>query len=505
MVGRYAIFGELAAGGMASVHLGRLLGPAGFSRTVAIKRLHPMFAKDPEFLAMLLDEARLASRIQHPNVVSTLDVVVAPGEVLVVMEYVQGESLARLARACGKEGIALEVVSAIMTGALDGLQAAHMAKSASGEALEIVHRDISPQNILVGTDGVARVADFGVAKAARRVSHTDSGQIKGKISYMAPEQLTRDDVDGRADVFAAGAVLWELVTRKRLFVGTDPARVMHRVLYEPIPAPSEINPDVPSGLDEVVMGALQRDREQRFASAEAMALALERVIPPAPRRAVADWVERTASESLRQRGQLLEEVERQEATVTFDSATDLARAIGLEHTASTTSLLFDESEPESSRVRTLLASSAPTSLPALNPAQPNTPSRVGELVAKEPRQRAVVAGVVLGCICFAGVGIVVYSARGEPEAPPTLDRGGYMVAVPAARVTPPTPDSSAAEASASAPAPLTAVAPAVRPKVLPTPKLAHKPPAPAGNANCSPPYVLLPGGIKRFKSECLGK
>src|SRR5215471_9492239 len=162
VIGRYALFGEIAAGGMATVHFGRLVGPVGFSRTVAIKRLHAQYAKDPDFVAMFLDEARLASRVQHPNVVTM------PSEVFLVMEYLQGESLSRLIRDARKAG---ELVppghaASIVAGMLHGLHAAHEAKSERREALNIVHRDVSPQNVLVGTDGAARVLDFGVAKAA---------------------------------------------------------------------------------------------------------------------------------------------------------------------------------------------------------------------------------------------------------------------------------------------------------------------------------------------------
>jgi serine/threonine protein kinase len=182
-VGRYVMSDEFAAGGMATVHIGRLLGPVGFARTVAIKRLHPHFAKDPEFVAMLLDEARLAARIRHPNVVPTLDIVVEKGELLVVMDYVQGESLGRLAKGSFKKGapIPLGIVASVMAGALYGLHAAHEAKSEQGAPLCVIHRDVSPQNIMVGLDGVARVLDFGVARAVGRIlSHPLIGSRRSR-------------------------------------------------------------------------------------------------------------------------------------------------------------------------------------------------------------------------------------------------------------------------------------------------------------------------------------
>jgi eukaryotic-like serine/threonine-protein kinase len=194
---RYVLFDEIGVGGMASVHLGRLLGPAGFTRTVAIKRLHPHLAKDPQLAAMFLDEARLAAAIRHANVVATLDVVEQEGELFLVMEYVHGASLSRLVRETG--AIDPSIASAVVTGALHGLHAAHEAKDEEGHALEIVHRDVSPENVLVGVDGGARLLDFGVAKAASRLQTTRDGSIKGKLRYMAPEQLAGRKVTRRRD------------------------------------------------------------------------------------------------------------------------------------------------------------------------------------------------------------------------------------------------------------------------------------------------------------------
>src|SRR5271154_2607295 len=239
-IGRYLLFGEIAAGGMATVHFGRLSGAAGFSRTVAIKRLHPPLAKNPEFVAMFLDEARLAARIRHPNVVSTLDVVATEGELFVVMEYVPGESLARLLRAVrtGKEMVPVPIAATIMVGVLHGLHAAHEARDERGEPLRIVHRDVSPHNILVGTDGAAHVIDFGVAKARGRMQVTQQGQIKGKLSYMPSEQLLGNGLDQRADIFAASIVLWEALTGQRLFQGIDDGDVYAKVLLGKVDAPS---------------------------------------------------------------------------------------------------------------------------------------------------------------------------------------------------------------------------------------------------------------------------
>ena len=187
VVGRYALYQAIAAGGMATVHLGRLLGPVGFSRTVAIKRLHEQFASDPEFVAMFLDEARVAARVRHPNVVPTLDVVATGGELFLVMEYVPGESLARLARELRgrKATFPLRILSALMAGVLHGLHAAHEAKDEHGHPLDIVHRDVSPANVMISIDGIPRLLDFGIAKARTSTHHTREGIFKGKLVASA--------------------------------------------------------------------------------------------------------------------------------------------------------------------------------------------------------------------------------------------------------------------------------------------------------------------------------
>ncbi|WP_394826881.1 protein kinase domain-containing protein [Pendulispora albinea] len=310
-LGRYTVFAEIASGGMASVHLGRLIGSAGFARTVAIKRLHPHLARNPDFVAMFLDEARLVSRIRHPNVVHTLDVVSDENELLIVMEYIQGESLARIIRSASTQGMRLPptIASAIMVGVLDGLHAAHEATSERGQPLGIVHRDVSPQNVIVGRDGVARVLDFGVAKAAGRVHETKDGSVKGKFAYMAPEQLGRADVDRRTDIFAASIVLWETLVGARLFDGDNLAEIVSAVVNRDVPPPSARAPEVPRELDAVVLKGLDRDADRRFATAHDMAVALERVCRPASAREVGEWVEFFAGPALRASRALVERIE----------------------------------------------------------------------------------------------------------------------------------------------------------------------------------------------------
>jgi serine/threonine protein kinase len=311
VIGRYAIFDRIAAGGMASVHVGRLLGEAGFFRTVAIKRLHAQFALDPDFVAMFLDEARICARIRHQNVVPTLDVVARDGELFLVMEYVEGESVSQLLAASKRKGQTPppSVVASIICGVLHGLHAAHEAKSDKGEPLGIVHRDVSPQNVLVGTDGIARVLDFGVAKAVGRLHTTRDGAVKGKLAYMAPEQIQGDLVSVRTDVFAASVVLWEALTGQRLFQAEHEARRMHMILHEPLRSPRELTPEVSPELDSVVMRGLERKSDARYSSALEMAEALERAVPPATPRVVGAWVRSLSAENLASRAERVAEVE----------------------------------------------------------------------------------------------------------------------------------------------------------------------------------------------------
>src|SRR4051812_5338511 len=331
LVGRYVVHDRIAAGGMATVHVGRLLGAAGFSRTVAVKRLHDQYAHDSEFVAMLLDEARLAAHIRSPNVVQTLDVVAEADELLVVMEYVEGDSVAHLLKlaAGAKRQVPFAIAASIVKQALEGLHAAHEARDKDGMPLGIVHRDVSPQNILVGIDGIARVLDFGIAKAASRSTSTEDGQVKGKTAYMAPEQLQHAAVDRRTDIFAASVVLWELIAGRRLFFADTPAEMMARVLEQPIDPPHKYAPDVPPELAAIALRGLARNPDDRFKSAEDMANAIEDAVALPRARDIGAWVTDTARQTLDARAALVMEVERSSHRMVAATSTDpeLQRAI----------------------------------------------------------------------------------------------------------------------------------------------------------------------------------
>lgn len=309
IVGRYELHRELASGGMGAVYLGRIHGEAGFSRAVAIKKIHDHLAKEPGVVDMFLDEARLSARIRHPNVVPTLDVVSADGDLLVVMEYVHGDSLARLTQRCRKtnEAVPLPIVVAIVADALEGLHAAHEATNERGVPLQIVHRDVSPHNLLVGVDGQTRVLDFGIAKAIERSASTGDAELKGKLGYMAPERIRRQPSDARVDVWAAAVVLWELVAMDRLFP-SEAAPAIEAILHQELEMPGDRNPQR-GALDPVLRRALARDPNERFESAREMCVALEALVPRAPAREVGRFVRRVAKEALAERQRMLEEME----------------------------------------------------------------------------------------------------------------------------------------------------------------------------------------------------
>jgi serine/threonine-protein kinase len=277
-VDRYELMGEIASGGMATVYLARLTGMGGFQRFVAMKRLHPHLAGEIEFVEMFLDEARIAARIHHPNVVPILEVGASQVGYYLVMEYIEGDTLARLLARAASTGKKLPVAIAlrIAIDMLSGLHAAHELHDDHNQPVNLVHRDVSPQNVLVGQDGIARITDFGVARAASRLTATRVGQLKGKIAYMAPEQAAgAEELDRRADVFSSGIVIWEALAQKRLFKAENEAATLSRVIAEPVPLLHQISPQVSKEVSAVVMRALDRDRDKRYPTCAAFADALE--------------------------------------------------------------------------------------------------------------------------------------------------------------------------------------------------------------------------------------
>jgi len=557
VLGRYALYGEIAAGGMASVHIGRLLGPVGFARTVAIKRLHPQFAKDPEFVSMFLDEARLAARVQHPNVVATIDVVATDGELFLIMDYIRGESLSRMVKLAAAKGerVPARICAAIMCGFLHGLHAAHEAKDERGVPLNLVHRDVSPQNVLVGSDGTARVLDFGVAKAAGRIQVTRDGQIKGKLAYMPPEQLQGHELTRTVDIYASAVVLWETLTGGRLFKGDNEGETLHKILRGMVDAPSRLVPGLNPAFDAVVSRALAQAPEQRFPTAREMALALERCDGIASPTEVGEWVERIAGEVISVREARVAEVE-------SDSARDSAPGRGqLDSSPSDLSAPPQgfprpslPEAPASRRIESTMVGVGPASSPQFLAAPSNqrimpvAPVSVGgpprsapppyELTATgrsatgtamfplptDGRTPMVLlaAGLVLVGLFALGL-LVVFRRADPPTAQATLPLSASVsVAAPTsagaapsaavATVLAPLAATSVAAASVAArpSANATATSVTVKPPMpagtppRSTATVVVSPPKPAGGKSCDPPYTLDAKGHKHYKLECMG-
>jgi eukaryotic-like serine/threonine-protein kinase len=508
IIGRYAVYDPIASGGMATVHYGRLLGPVGFSRTVAIKRLHPQYAGDPEFVSMFLDEARLAARIRHPHVVPTLDVVATEGELFLVMDYVPGESLSRLVRAAKARGerVPPRIAVAILSGVLQGLHAAHEAKNEQGEPLGIVHRDVSPQNILVGSDGQARVLDFGVAKASGRVQTTREGQLKGKISYMAPEQLAGQTLDRRSDIYSAAVVLWEALTGERLFAADNEGAVVARVLEGAAEAPSagmrragplpaDLDPKALEALDRITLKALSIDPDRRFATAREMALALEECMAPATAAQVSSWVEASAKAVLAERAGHVAEIESSSA---IDFVVDPSALVASSPSAS--------SGPINEMPTVSMQSNPSNPIPEPS-SQLSSVSVVamGHPTQKGRSRRGLLLGVAAALILALVAFVVARSTRPGPAgvaasaAPVGRAVGGDVsarqVEASAAPSAPRAPESAAASASVE-PAPSASTAPKA---------VTHRPvfhPA-APRPQCNPPYAWDAEGRKHYKPECL--
>jgi|GEM_PF-939365 len=277
----YQVLGLLAQGGMAEVYLARRPGTgADLTKAVVIKRIRPNLVEDPSFVRMFTDEAKLAQQLGHPCVVKVLEVGQEGGNWALCMEFLDGRNLLRVARACYQRRayVPYEIMGRIMADSLDGLHHAHTLKDKAGKPLNMVHRDMSPENIVVTYDGRVKVVDFGIAKAANMEGRTQAGVIKGKLGYVAPEAVAGDTLDGRADVFAMGVTLYELLTYTVPFAGNNEVEVLTAIATKEPQPPRQLNPSVPEALEKICLKALEKNRGRRWATAHEMKLALESFI-----------------------------------------------------------------------------------------------------------------------------------------------------------------------------------------------------------------------------------
>lgn len=276
-LGKYELLTRLAVGGMAELFVARTLAQHGFEKLVALKRILASHADDEQFIRMLLAEARLAATLHHPNIAQVYDVGDDSGTYFFTMEYVVGQDLRQIVRAIQAKGewLAPEHILQIAIGTAAGLHYAHDKEDGDGNPLGIVHRDVSPSNVLVSYDGSVKLVDFGIARVTALQGNTGLGALKGKVPYMSPEQCRGEPLDRRSDIFSLGIILWELTLRRRLFTGENDLVVAGKVCNQDAPPPTSINPDYPPALEAIVLKALARDREDRWATAQELQLALE--------------------------------------------------------------------------------------------------------------------------------------------------------------------------------------------------------------------------------------
>jgi serine/threonine-protein kinase len=392
------------------------------------------------------------------------------------------------------------VAASIMVNVLHGLHAAHEACDEQGNHLSLVHRDVSPHNVLVGTDGQAHLIDFGVAKATGRAQVTREGQLKGKLAYMAPEQLKGNKVDRRADVFGAGVVFWEMLTGERLFDGADEGEIYGKVLRGDVPRPSKVISDLDRRTDAIALKGLARNPAKRYESARVMALAIEESMPLATPSQVGQWVERLMADVLAERRQQIAEIEREVEGADGGTAIRLSRP------------------PDPAvNIPTSPGGRPPVDEPSLTQTRPEGRTAPQEamftdtsLVASEPqpptrrasRRGSLVGLAGLGVVTLAVVGGVTLLRRGT-ASPPVAATTTTAPSVPAATTsTPP--------ASAVVPAAATTADPDAPPVVSPTdlPEATSPPtghpalPRRAAPASCNPPYTIGPNGYKKYKREC---
>src|SRR5512133_1074224 len=537
VLGRYLFYAPIASGGMATVYLGRMAGPKGFSRIVAIKQLHSQLVHDTDFVTMFLDEAQLIGRIHHSNVVAPIDVLEADGDLCIVMEYVHGEAVGRLMRLSRPDRMPLRIVAAIMIQTLLGLHAAHEVTDLDGKPLAIVHRDVSPQNILVGEDGIARVVDFGIAKAAHHANAAEIGKLKGKLGYMAPEQLFFREIDRRCDIFGAGIILWEMLTGKKLFAPEGPAEAAERMLKLEARPPSSIVPTLTPELDAIALRALSVDPNARFPDAHEMARALELACPPAGAIEVAAWMKQLVGDTLRTRAEWIADLSSMdlgEWTQTYVMSSSLPLVVSAAPAVPDCPSNIENSGPQLERLTSVPANQCPTerrivpTSPSPTEPRPANGTSSSKLPAYVRRPAFLIALAALSVVVIAlawwrhsnaalarpGQYTYAASASNEVESttplpstslPVTVASGASLGGEDAGSISPSPDGSSTAGTHPPSPANAAESVPASQPS-----RAAASVEQPSNtatkrsnaSAQCRTPYYFDAQHIKRFRPEC---
>jgi serine/threonine-protein kinase len=446
VMGKYRLIAELGHGGMAEVFLAVARGPAGFNKLVVIKQIRPQLAQDPEFLAMFLDEARLAARLSHPNVVQTNEVGEDAGRYFIAMEYLEGQPLNRVIHRASKDaGVPLGVHVRILVDVLSGLHHAHELTDFDGTPLGVVHRDVTPHNVFVTYDGLVKVVDFGIAKAMNSSAETRTGVLKGKVAYMAPEQARGERVDRRADLFSVGIMLWEAIVGHRLWKGLSDVAILHKLLSNEIPRPISIRPETPPELDAIVMKALAPDREARHATAAELKDDLEAFLEQSGERSgMRDVVRLLAQHFEEDRARIKAIIDAQlrdaksiptaewraSGLPVIDTNPSLSGATG-QRSAGQSGMYTPPSLPSAQPPGAASASPSGTSYTAANAATEVTPP-------PQPGRRSAAPVIAIGAIgLLAGIAWIATSMRHDPPvpAPAASSAAAQHEAAPAASVS----------------------------------------------------------------------
>lgn len=445
--GRYELLVQLARGGMGTVAVGRLKGAHGFRRRVAVKTIHAHLAEDEKYARMFMREADLASRLHHPNVVPVVEFDEQDGELFLVMDYYPSVPLSTLMRRCSERGVRLplKVAVELVADACAGLDAAHNLKDDAGNPLNIVHRDMTPSNLLVGDDGTAKVTDFGVARAdIDKFGASTTGSLKGKFAYLSPEQIQMVSLDRRSDVFALGVVLFETLCLRRLFGGQSELEILNAIVRDAPADVREFRSDCPDELAAIVRRSLERDRDERFQSAGELRAALLALVPLLPSADRASFVRDLISGDLDARAKSIIDAE------AILDASDPQRTAGEQP-------IEIEVDPVSSA--SLASVTRPTPAPAVTADTASDPS------LRSTKRSKTWAIVALGAGLIVAAGLYVGSVRMRaPNAltPPSEPRPAALVTAIDAAITARSPAVAGDETASPSPesrdvAPSTAV------------------------------------------------
>jgi serine/threonine-protein kinase len=506
-LGRYDIVERLAAGGMGEVFVARFVAPGGFVKPVAVKRIHPHLSEDEQFINMLHDEANVAAAVKHPNIVATIDVGCEGSDHFVVLDFVSGDPMSKLLRELKKRALVTPawVVAWVGAQVASALHAAHEARNLQGERLDIVHRDVSPQNIMLSDAGHPMLFDFGVAKAKQRIVHTTHGELKGKLAYMAPETFRGAPIDRSVDIFALGVVLYELLTNVSPFQRASDLDTITALQSAVVPPPSRLQPG-DAHLDAIVLAAMARSRAERYPTAAHLERALRdwaRAFGlPHEAGPVANWIATTFPERLAARRELLARVANLQRSAHLDRPSHLGMggltpAVRAGTPVQTGASGFVQGGAQGSGVGPPPGATDPRLSVGPTTGSQLTMGGVSRLTgATPPLSRGRAIGVALGGILVGGViayalaARVAGSSKAAAEGVPTLTATAPPAAAPPAA----TPAAAAASSVAAAPPTTTAVAAAAPPNrpAVAHPGKAQPPPAAQPQAPPQPQAVQPP-------------